>query len=111
MITMQTLTVRSLKTEVHPQTKMMFWFLFASSRGAPTRIKIVKLLKIHPYNAHQLSQELSMDYKAIKHHLQVLEKNNLIGKFEANYGATYYASELLEQNQPVFDEIANRMNL
>ena len=108
---MQTLTVRSLQTEIHPQTKMMFWFLFASSRGAVTRIRIVKLLRDQPYNAHQISKKLRMDYKAVKHHLQTLEKNNIIGKFEANYGAAYYLSVLFEENQAVFDEILSRMNL
>ena len=105
---MQTLTVRSLKTETHPQTKMMFWFLFASSRGAATRIRIVKLLRDQPYNAHQISKELSIDYKAVKHHLQTLERNNIIGKFEAKYGAAYYLSVLFEENQTVFDEILSR---
>ncbi len=108
---MQTLTVKSLKTETHPQTKMTFWFYFASSRGAATRIKIVKLLQKQPYNTNQLSKELSMDYKAVKHHLNVLENNNLIGKFDAQYGATYYLSALFEENQNIFDEIAARMNL
>ena len=84
---MQTLTVKSLKTETHPETKMMFWFLFASTRGAVTRIRIIKLLQNRPYNANQISKELSLDYKAVKHHLKILENNNLLGKFEANYGA------------------------
>ena len=52
-----------------------------------------------------------MDYKAVKHHLDTMEKNNLIGKFDANYGATYYLSSLFEENQAVFDEITSRMNL
>jgi len=106
---MQTLTVKSLKTEIHPQTKVMFWFLFASTRGAATRIRIVKLLQNHPYNANQLSTGLSMDYKAVKHHLKVLENNNLLEKFEANYGAAYYLSTLFEENQAIFDEIAARL--
>jgi len=42
---MQAITIKSIETETHPQTKMMFWFLFASTRGANSRIKIVKLLK------------------------------------------------------------------
>ena len=108
---MQTLTVKSLTTETHPQTKMLFWFYFASSRGAITRIKLVKLLQQRPYNTNQLSKELALDYKAVKHHLKTLEKNNLIGKFDANYGATYYLSALFEENQNVFDEIVARMNL
>ncbi len=108
---MQTLTVKSLKTETHPETKMMFWFLFASTRGAATRIRIVNLLQNHPYNANQISKELSMDYKAVTHHLKILENNNLLGKFEANYGAAYYLSTLFEENQDIFDEIAERMKV
>jgi len=108
---MQTLTVKSLKTETHPQTKVMFWFLFASTQGAATRIRIVKLLQNHPYNANQLSTELSLDYKAVRHHLKILENNNLVGKFEANYGATYYLSSLFEENVAIFDEISARMKL
>ncbi len=108
---MQTLTVKSLKTEVHPQTKFMFWFYFASSRGAATRIRIIKLLQKQPYNNNQLSKELAMDYKAVKHHLKVLENNNLLEKFDAHYGATYYLSALFEENQNIFDEITARMNL
>ena len=107
---MQTLTVKSLKTEVHPQTKAMFWFLFASSKGAITRIKIANLLREQALNAHQISKELSLDYKTVKHHLNLLEKNNLLEKFAADYGSTYYISNLLEENHSIFDEIVSRMN-
>ena len=108
---MQTLTLKSLKTETHPQTKVMFWFLFASTRGAATRIKIVKLLQQHPYNTHQIAVELGMDYKVIRHHLNTLEKNSLLGKFDANYGAMNFLSPLFEENQDVFDEIVAKINL
>ena len=107
---MQAITLKSLESQAHPQTKMMFWFLFASSRGAATRVKIVRCLQKQPYNAHQLSQELSMDYKAIKHHLGTLEKNNVVGKFDANYGAAYFLSALFEENNTVFDEITAKLN-
>ena len=108
---MQLVTVKSLKTEAHPQTKMMFWFLFSSSRGAQNRIKIIRQLQHQPLNTNQLSQELSIDYKAIKHHLRILEENNLIGKIEVSYGATYFIAPLFEENQNVFEEIASKFNL
>ena len=108
---MQTLTVKSLKTETHPETKLMFWFLFASTRGAATRIRIIKLLQNRPYNANQISKELSMDYKAVTHHLKILEKNNLLGKFEVNYGAAYYLTTLFEENQDIFDEIVEKLEI
>ena len=90
---------------------MMFWFLFSSSRGAQNRIRIIRQLQRQPLNTNQLSQELSIDYKAVKHHLGILEDNNLLGKFEeAHYGAAYYLSALFEENNSVFDEITARMN-
>ena len=107
---MQTLTIKSIEAESHPETKILFWYLFASTRGAPVRIKIVKLLKNQPYNTHQLSKELAIEYKGIKHHLNVLEKNNLITKFSAGYGTIYYMSTLFEENQSVFDEIISKIN-
>ena len=108
---MQALSTRSIQTQVHPETKMMFWFLFASSRGAATRIKIVKQLQEIPFNTHQLAKEMSMDYKAVKHHLDILEKNNLVGKFEAVYGAAYFLSPLFEENQSLFEEIKAKIKV
>ena len=107
---MQALTVKSIEAKSHPQTKMLFWFLFGASRGAPTRVKIVTLLKNQPYNTHQLSKEISMEYKGVKHHLNVLEQNNLITKFSATYGGTFFLSPLFEENQSVFDEIITKIN-
>ena len=108
---MQKLIAKSIQTQVHPETKMLFWFLFASSRGAETRIKVVNQLQQRPYNTHQLSKELNMDYKAVKHHLNVLEKNSLIGKFEAVYGAVYFMSPLFEENISLFEEIRSKINV
>jgi len=108
---MQALSVKSIQTQTHPETKMMFWFLFASSRGAITRVKVVKLLQQRPYNIHQLSKELGMDYKAIKHHITTLEKNNLLRKFEATYGAAYFLSPLFEESQSLFEEIKTKVSV
>ena len=107
---MKAITLKSLKTQIPPQTKMMFWFLFASTKGAATRIRIANLLREQPYNANQISRALSLDYKAVKHHLNTLEKNNLIGKFETYYGGAYYLSSLFEENFAVYDEISSKVN-
>jgi len=107
---MKPITVKNIETNAHPQTKMMFWFLFGSSRGALTRTKILNLLQRQPSNANQISQKIDLDYKAIKHHLETLEKNNLIGKFEVGYGATYFVTNLFEENKTIFDEIITKLN-
>jgi predicted transcriptional regulator len=108
---MNTLTLRSIQTESHPETKMIFWYLFATSKGAKTRIKIINLLQRQPHNTNRISQELMMDYKAIKHHIQILEKNNIIGKFDAQYGAAFYPSTVFEENKNLFDEIVSRVSV
>ncbi len=107
---MQALTVKSIEVKSHPETKMMFWVLFASTRGAQTRVKIVTMLKNRPYNTHQLSKEISLEYKGVKHHLNVLEKNNLVVKYNATYGTTYFMSPLFEENRSVYEEIVTKIN-
>ena len=106
---MQTLKARTIKAKSHLQTKKLFCFLFVSSRGADNRIRIMSALRKRPSNRNQLSTELSIDYKAIQHHLKVLEKNNLVRKVGNRYGATYYVSSLFKNSEAVFDEIVDRL--
>ncbi len=106
---MQALTVKSIESKGHQEIKVLFWILFGSTRGAPVRTKIVKLLRKQPYNTNQLYQELSLDYKAVKHHMDILEKNNLIDKLNVAHISTYFFSPLFEENRTVFDEIESKM--
>jgi predicted transcriptional regulator len=92
-----------------PTSKRLLWFLFAGSRGGLNRIKIVSILKETPLNANQLAKELGLDYKAIQHHIRVLEKNNIITKAGEKYGVTYFISTFLEVNMESFDEIVQKL--
>ena len=92
-----------------PHTKRLLWFLFAGSRGGVNRLKLVTVLKENPLNANQLAKELSLDYKAIQHHIRVLEKNNIITKAGEKYGVTYFISPFLEVNMESFDEIVQKL--
>lgn len=106
---MHAVTIRTLETKTNPQNKMLFWYLFAGSRGGPARIRIMSHLRNSPRNTNQLSRELGVDYKGILHHLKTLEKNNLVEKVGNNYGVTYFVSSLFEQDQAVFDEIVMKL--
>lgn len=79
-----------------PNAKRILWYLFAGSRGGKNRVKIILLLKERPYNINQLAESLKLDYKAIQHHISVLEKNNIISKVGEKYGVLYFLSNYLE---------------
>ena len=88
-----------------PEAKRLLWFLFAGSRGREKRIRIIDLLKDRPYNMNQLAEVLGIDYKAVQHHIGVLEKNNMVSKAGEKYGVLYFISNYLEANIEAFNEI------
>lgn len=106
---MKALTVKQIKTSTHPQTKNLFWFLFAGTRGGLSRSRIISSLRNKPSNKNQLAQDLGIDYKGIEHHLRTLEQNSIVTRIGGNYGATYFVSPLFEESQDVFDEIVTKL--
>ena len=92
-----------------PDAKRLLWFLFAGSRGGDNRMKIIDLLKERPYNINQLSESLNLDYKAIQHHISVLQKNNVITKMGEKYGVLYFISNYLDANIEAFNEIKSKI--
>jgi len=89
--------------------RYLLGWLIAGTRGGATRARILKALKEAPYNANQLANHLGMDYRTIRHHLKVLEKNRLITAAGEGYGTTYFLSPALEENYALFEEIMKRM--
>ena len=88
-----------------PQAKRLLWYLFAGSRGGENRMKIIDLLKEQPYNINQLAEALGVDYKAVQHHIGVLEKNNMVTRVGEKYGVLYFISNYLEANIEAFNDI------
>jgi DNA-binding transcriptional ArsR family regulator len=92
-----------------PNAKRLLWFLFAGSKGGNNRIKIIHLLMERPYNINQLAEALGLDYKAIQHHITVLEKNNLITRLGEKYGVLYFISNYLEANADAFNDVISKL--
>jgi DNA-binding transcriptional ArsR family regulator len=92
-----------------PNARRLLWYLFAGSKGCYNRIKIIDLLKERPYNVNQLAEALGLDYKAIQHHIVVLEKNNLVSRMGQKYGILYFISNYLEANIESFNEIRSKI--
>ncbi len=107
---MRAITIKSIETKTHPDTKRLFWFVFAATRGGMNRIRIISYIRDTPSNTHQLAKAIRLDYKAVQHHLKNLEQNNLVTKVGNNYGVTYFPSVLFEDGEAVFDEIVAKLN-
>jgi DNA-binding transcriptional ArsR family regulator len=89
--------------------KYLLGWLIAGSRGGVTRAQIIQALKETPQNANQLANWLKMDYRTIRHHLKVLEKNRIITSAGDRYGTTYFLSPTMEENYALFEEIVKKI--
>ena len=86
--------------------KKILWWLIAGTKGGINRAKIIKLLNERPYNANQLSEELKLDYKTIKHHIDTLKEYDIItSSGEKKYGTVYFLSHSMEKFYDFFTEI------
>jgi predicted transcriptional regulator len=85
--------------------KRLLWWLLAGSVGGVNRGRLLEELFQTPRNANELSKMLFLDYKTIRHHLDVLEKNHLIISTDTGYGKIYFPSDLLESNKTLFQDI------
>ena len=93
-----------------PAARRLLWYLFAGSKGGENRIKIITLLQDTPLNINRIAEVLKLDYKAVQHHIDVLEKNNLVSRMGEKYGIMYFVSNYLESNMETFNEIVNKIN-
>ena len=90
--------------------KRLLWYLFAGTRGGPSRAEIIRVLRDRPCNAHQLAQSLKVDYKTVQHHIGVLEEHGLVAPSEKGaYGALLFLTTKMEDAIPVLDEIWSKI--
>ena len=84
--------------------KHILWYLIAGTRGGETRGRIIMAIKKRPRNTHKLCRALDLDYKTVQHHLEILEKHDIVFK-RGDYGAVYFLTEAMEHDYNIFDEI------
>ena len=90
--------------------RQLLWFLLAGTRGGPNRARIIEALRARPRNPNQLGTDLSLDYRTIRHHLDLLERNGLVTRPAGSaYAAPYFLAGYLEGNYGIFEEIRRKM--
>ena len=85
--------------------KKVLWWLILGTRGGINRAKIIKKLKERPYNAHQLAEELNVNYRTVRHHIKILEDSDVVKSAGEKYGKMYFLSENMEKNYNDFETI------
>lgn len=63
---------------MNPAFRSLLWYLLVGTRGGPNRLRILDRLRERPANAHQLAAQLALDYRTVRHHLRLLERNGAI---------------------------------
>ncbi len=79
------------------KTRLLYWLLNAS-RGGPTRVRILKTIEKKPMNLHKLSNSLSLDYKTVQGHVEILIENEILETPKKKYGSIYFISAEWEDN-------------
>lgn len=89
--------------------RRVIWWLLVGTKGGLNRARIIRALKERPYNAHQLSELLGLDYKTVRHHLKVLMDNKLLSTVGDKYGTMYFLSPGMEEEYGVFEDFLDKM--
>lgn len=87
----------------------VLWYVLTGTRGGPNRARILRTLDHRPQNANQLAETLELDYKTVRHHLDVLEDNGVVTKSGEEYGAVYLPSDRAKKHWETVEEILDEV--
>lgn len=76
----------------------MLWWLFVGTRGGEMRLRIAEQIIKGPANANQLAEALGVNYRTIRHHLEILMEAGLVEGEGPRYGQLYYPSKDLTES-------------
>lgn len=87
----------------------VLWQVLAGTRGGPNRARVLKALDERPRNAHQLAEDLDLAYKTVRHHLDVLEDNEVLRSTDSDYGAVYLPTETTREHWDTVEQIIDQV--
>ena len=84
------------------------WYLIGATRGGPLRASLMNSLMKRPFNPNQLSEKFGVDYKTVRHHLDVLRKHHWVTSGSEKYAELFYPAFTREQAS-IFREIMGKV--
>lgn len=94
-----------------PELRRLLWFLLGGSRGGVNRARILERLRSKPSNQNQLAGDLGLQYKAVQHHVRILQRNSLVVGTGERYGMTYSLSTWMDAKYDLFLEVCGKLKI
>ncbi|HME18683.1 MAG TPA: winged helix-turn-helix domain-containing protein [Nitrososphaerales archaeon] len=92
-----------------PELRGLLWFLLGGTRGGRNRARIISKIRERPWNMNQLAGQLSLQYKAVQHHVRVLQRSSLVIASGERYGMVYSLSPWMNGHMEIFDEVCAKL--
>jgi DNA-binding transcriptional ArsR family regulator len=83
----------------------VLWYVLTGTRGGTNRVRILQALDERPRNANQLAEDLDLDYKTVRHHLDVLMEHDILTNSGDDYGAVYLPTDRVRANWDTVEKI------
>ncbi|MBS3815947.1 MAG: PAS domain S-box protein [Candidatus Thermoplasmatota archaeon] len=91
------------------KVKRTLSYLLLGQEGGENRFKIIEMLRERPYNINQIAEQLDLNYKTVKHHVDVMIENGILtSSKEGDYGKVYFLEEKVERNIEVYEDIVEK---
>jgi len=88
----------------------VLWYVLAGTRGGVNRIRILRALDDRPRNPNQLAEDLDLNYDTVRHHLDVLEDNDVLDSSGDDYGAVYLPSDTARTHWDTVETIVDQLD-
>lgn len=92
------------------QMEKALWYLLTATRGGENRLRIIRALFEQPKNANELAEELDVNYKTVRHHLDTLEEHGLVESGEQQYAKLHFLTDQFRRHRGRFEEIAQQVD-
>jgi DNA-binding transcriptional ArsR family regulator len=83
------------------------WYVLTGTRGGPNRVRLLRAVSERPRNANQLAEDLDLDYKTVRHHLDVLLDNDIVESSGDDYGAVYLPTDRVRDHWDTVEDIVD----
>ena len=87
----------------------VLWYVLTGTRGGTNRVRILQALDERPRNANQIAESLDLDYKTVRHHLDVLCENDVLENSGDDYGAVYLPTDQARHHWDTIERIMNEV--